>query len=59
MEKADIAGLSSAVERLGLGASRSGDAADGGAALQAQQAAEQIARQVSSVAASTHGAQVS
>jgi hypothetical protein len=53
VEKADIAGLSSAVERLGLGASRSRDAADGGKAPQAQQAAEQIARQVSNIA-STH-----
>ena len=53
MEKADIAGLSSAVEQLGLGAGRSRDAADGGKAPQAQQAAEQIARQVSNIA-STH-----
>lgn len=57
VEKADIAGLSSAVEQLGLGASRSRDAADGGEASQTGQAAEQIARQVSLVT-STHGAQV-
>jgi hypothetical protein len=47
VEKADIAGLSSAVEQLGLVASRSGDAADGSKAEAAKHAAEQIAREVS------------
>lgn len=48
MKKADIAGLSNAVQQLGISASRSGDAGDGNRAGGpiSKDAAEQIARQV-------------
>jgi hypothetical protein len=47
IEKADIAGLSSAVEQLGLSNAR--DTADGGRSPQTKQTAEHIARQVRSL----------